>query len=217
MDEPFASVDAQTRAELEDLIMQLQRGSQLSVVLITHDIDKSVYLSDRILVLGGRPAGILQEYAIDLGQTHRPARDQGVARVRRVPLGGLPQHPGGLGDDAQGRSPVSAVAEPGPKSQAAQPAPLPAWLRGVLLHGAFFLAVIGTYSLALVLDPGLRRFLPTIVELLQALAGLAVDPQFWSGVGATAKSATRAGDLDGLRIARRPPAGDGSSTTARGS
>ncbi len=72
MDEPFASVDAQTRAELEDLIMQLQRASQLSVVLITHDIDESVYLSDRILVLGGRPAGILQEYAIDLGRT----RDQ---------------------------------------------------------------------------------------------------------------------------------------------
>jgi NitT/TauT family transport system ATP-binding protein len=80
MDEPFASVDAQTRAELEDLIMQLQRASQLSVVLITHDIDESVYLSDRILVLGGRPAGILQEYAIDLGQT----RDQLETKALRA-------------------------------------------------------------------------------------------------------------------------------------
>jgi NitT/TauT family transport system ATP-binding protein len=50
------------------------------VVLITHDIDESVYLSDRILVLGGRPAGILQEYAIDLGQT----RDQLETKALRA-------------------------------------------------------------------------------------------------------------------------------------
>jgi len=80
MDEPFASVDAQTRAELEDLIMKLQRGSQMSVVLITHDIDESVYLSDRILVLGGRPAGIMQEFAIDLGTE----RDQLETKAMRA-------------------------------------------------------------------------------------------------------------------------------------
>lgn len=84
---------------------------------------------------------------------------------------------------------MSAVAEPGPETRAARPAPLPALLRGAMTHGAFFLVVIGVYSLALALDPGLRRFLPTIGELVLALAALAVDPQFWAGVGATAEAA----------------------------
>lgn len=78
MDEPFASVDALTRSELEDLILRLQRQSQLAVVLITHDIDESVYLSDRILVLGGRPASIMREFAIDLGEE----RDQLTTKSR---------------------------------------------------------------------------------------------------------------------------------------
>ncbi|WP_227464257.1 ABC transporter ATP-binding protein [Nocardioides lijunqiniae] len=56
MDEPFASVDAQTRAELEDLLLALQRDLGITVVLVTHDVDESVYLSDRVVVVGGRPA-----------------------------------------------------------------------------------------------------------------------------------------------------------------
>lgn len=56
MDEPFASVDAQTRAELEDLLLTLQRDLGITVLLVTHDVDESVYLSDRVVVLGGTPA-----------------------------------------------------------------------------------------------------------------------------------------------------------------
>ena len=58
MDEPFAALDAQTRAELEDLVLSLQRDFGVTVVFVTHDIDESVYLSDRVIVLGGRPAGV---------------------------------------------------------------------------------------------------------------------------------------------------------------
>jgi NitT/TauT family transport system ATP-binding protein len=60
MDEPFASVDAQTRADLEDLLLRLQAELGITVVLVTHDVDESVYLSDRVVVLGGSPA-VLQE------------------------------------------------------------------------------------------------------------------------------------------------------------
>ena len=68
MDEPFASVDAQTRAELEDLVLQLQRSTGITVVLVTHDVEESVYLADRVIVLGGSPAQIQREIPIDLGR-----------------------------------------------------------------------------------------------------------------------------------------------------
>lgn len=48
MDEPFASVDAQTREDLEDLARGLPEKFHVSVVLVTHDIDEAVYLSDRL-------------------------------------------------------------------------------------------------------------------------------------------------------------------------
>jgi NitT/TauT family transport system ATP-binding protein len=60
MDEPFASVDAYTRADLEDLMLQLQRDLHLTVILVTHDIDEAVYLSDRVIALNGRPARVAE-------------------------------------------------------------------------------------------------------------------------------------------------------------
>src|SRR3954451_24402122 len=50
MDEPCASVDAQTRADLEDLVLDVRRNYEVTIVFVTHDIDESVYLSDRIIV-----------------------------------------------------------------------------------------------------------------------------------------------------------------------
>jgi NitT/TauT family transport system ATP-binding protein len=72
MDEPFASVDAQTRADLEDLVRRLQVELGLTVLLVTHDIDEAVYLSDRIVALAGSPAGVSEVVDVDLG----PDRDQ---------------------------------------------------------------------------------------------------------------------------------------------
>src|SRR3954447_23805970 len=54
MDEPFASVDAQTRADLEDLVLKVHADFGITVVFVTHDIDESVYLADRIVVLTQR-------------------------------------------------------------------------------------------------------------------------------------------------------------------
>ena len=58
MDEPFASVDAQTRADLEDLILEVRREYGVTVVFVTHDIDESVYLGDRIVVLTPAPTSV---------------------------------------------------------------------------------------------------------------------------------------------------------------
>ena len=67
MDEPFASVDAQTRADLEDLVRRLQRDLELTVILVTHDIDESVYLSDRVIALAGKPAHVSDIVDVPLG------------------------------------------------------------------------------------------------------------------------------------------------------
>ncbi len=60
MDEPFASVDAQTRFGLEDLILRLHQESGLTVVFVTHDIDEAIYLADRVVVLSAAP-GVVSE------------------------------------------------------------------------------------------------------------------------------------------------------------
>ncbi|MFS8096053.1 ABC transporter ATP-binding protein [Lentzea alba] len=77
MDEPFASVDAQTRFELEDLLLRVRREHDTTVLVVTHDIDESVYLGDRILVLSGSPARLVADLEVPL-----PAeRDQVTTRT----------------------------------------------------------------------------------------------------------------------------------------
>jgi NitT/TauT family transport system ATP-binding protein len=66
MDEPFASVDAQTRADLEDLILDVKRRYDVTVVFVTHDIDESVYLGNRIVVLTGSPSSVQEVLHVDL-------------------------------------------------------------------------------------------------------------------------------------------------------
>jgi NitT/TauT family transport system ATP-binding protein len=79
MDEPFASVDAQTRADLQDLILDVWRRHDSTVVFVTHDIDESVYLADRVVVLSLPPTRVAQEIVVDL---ERP-RDQIATRESR--------------------------------------------------------------------------------------------------------------------------------------
>ena len=66
MDEPFAAVDAQTRADLEDLVRELWHRLGVTVLFVTHDIDESIYLGQRVLVLSGRPTVILEDVHVDL-------------------------------------------------------------------------------------------------------------------------------------------------------
>jgi len=66
MDEPFASVDAQTRADLQDLVLKVRRQFDVTIGFVTHDIDESVYLADRIVVLSGPPTHVAAEFPVDL-------------------------------------------------------------------------------------------------------------------------------------------------------
>ena len=59
MDEPFASVDAQTRFDLEDLVIDLQKNLGVTIILVTHDIDEAVYLADKVVVIAEKPARVV--------------------------------------------------------------------------------------------------------------------------------------------------------------
>jgi NitT/TauT family transport system ATP-binding protein len=66
MDEPFGSVDAQTREDLEDLVLALRRDRGITILLVTHDIDESVYTGDRVVVLTGAPGRVRADLAVRL-------------------------------------------------------------------------------------------------------------------------------------------------------
>jgi NitT/TauT family transport system ATP-binding protein len=77
MDEPFASVDAQTRGELEDLVLRMRNDHEMTILLVTHDIDESVYLADRVLVLSMAPTRVVDTLKVDLPRE----RDQITTRA----------------------------------------------------------------------------------------------------------------------------------------
>jgi NitT/TauT family transport system ATP-binding protein len=66
MDEPFAAVDAQTRADLEDLIRWVWARTGVTLLFVTHDIDESIYLGQRVVMLGSPPTRVVEELQIDL-------------------------------------------------------------------------------------------------------------------------------------------------------
>lgn len=103
MDEPFASIDAQTRLELEDLTLELQRSRHMTVVLVTHDIDEAVYLSDRIVVLSKNPASVQEIVNVELGAE----RDQFTTRESHL-FGELRSHILGLIRQSQERARAQA-------------------------------------------------------------------------------------------------------------
>jgi NitT/TauT family transport system ATP-binding protein len=79
LDEPLAAVDAQTRADMQDLLLDVAAKFKQTCVLVTHDVEEAVYMADRVLVLGPRPTKIVREVKVDLP---RP-RDQLSSREAR--------------------------------------------------------------------------------------------------------------------------------------
>ncbi|UZX03114.1 ABC transporter ATP-binding protein [Arthrobacter sp. CDRTa11] len=80
MDEPFASVDAQTRADLEDLILRVRQSAGVTIVLVTHDIDEAVYLADRVVVVSNRPTVVMDVIDIDLPHPRSQVTTKGLPR-----------------------------------------------------------------------------------------------------------------------------------------
>ncbi|MEU8611643.1 ABC transporter ATP-binding protein [Actinoplanes sp. NPDC048791] len=88
MDEPFAAVDAQTRADLEDLVRSLWQRLGMTILFVTHDIDEAVYLGQRVLMLSASPTVVQDELTVDLpaerDQLHTRADPRFVTLRTRV-------------------------------------------------------------------------------------------------------------------------------------
>lgn len=71
LDEPFGALDVITRGEMQDWLLNMRKKLNRTVVLVTHDMDEAIYLSDRILILNQSPARIVDEIAIEERQRNR--------------------------------------------------------------------------------------------------------------------------------------------------
>ena len=85
LDEPFSAVDAFTRMKLQDLLLDLARRHHIALLLVTHDVDEALYLSDRVLVMGNRPSSITDDIAINLPPP-RDRRDPALASFKAQAL-----------------------------------------------------------------------------------------------------------------------------------
>lgn len=88
LDEPFSAVDAFTRMKLQDLLVALARRHGITVLLVTHDAEEAVLLSDRVLVLEAGPGRIAHEIRVDLPYP-RERESAAVGALRGQVLGAL--------------------------------------------------------------------------------------------------------------------------------
>jgi NitT/TauT family transport system ATP-binding protein len=88
LDEPFASLDAITRAELQSWLQEVLAREPRTVVLVTHDVEEAAVLADRIVVLSPRPGRVVSEVDVNLPRPRR-ATDGGVAERRAAAMGAL--------------------------------------------------------------------------------------------------------------------------------
>ncbi|MFZ0838561.1 MAG: ABC transporter ATP-binding protein [Xanthobacteraceae bacterium] len=66
LDEPFGALDAQTREIMQDELLRLWQSSRMTVLMVTHDVNEAVYLSDRVCVMSKRPGRIVEEFKVVL-------------------------------------------------------------------------------------------------------------------------------------------------------
>jgi NitT/TauT family transport system ATP-binding protein len=76
LDEPFASLDAITRAEMQEWLAEALEANPRTVILVTHDVEEALYLSDRVAVLSSRPAQVVGE--LRAPEPRAPDRDGAV-------------------------------------------------------------------------------------------------------------------------------------------
>ncbi len=74
LDEPFGALDAQTKAQMQEWLLNIWEDFGKTVVFVTHDIEESIYLSDEICVMGNAPGAAHRTYIGSYGETSPPIR-----------------------------------------------------------------------------------------------------------------------------------------------
>jgi len=95
MDEPFGALDAQTRGDMQHLLLGIWDETACTVLFVTHDVEEAVYLADRIFILSARPGTITEDVPVPFGRPRDPAvkqqkefhdlQDYVLACLRRAP------------------------------------------------------------------------------------------------------------------------------------
>jgi NitT/TauT family transport system ATP-binding protein len=88
LDEPFAALDAITRAEIQGWLAQMLAQEERTVVLVTHDVEEAVLLGDRVLVMAPRPGRVIADLTVD-GDRPRHRSDPAVVELRARALEAL--------------------------------------------------------------------------------------------------------------------------------
>jgi len=84
MDEPFGSLDAQTRWAMQEELLRIWGGNRKLVLFVTHDLDEAVLLSDRVLVMSGRPGTIVEEFVVPIERPRELQRN--YREIREVSI-----------------------------------------------------------------------------------------------------------------------------------
>lgn len=84
LDEPLAAVDAQTRAELQDLLLELAQRFEQTCLLVTHDVDEAVYMADRVVVLSRRPTHVVQDLRVNLPKPREQLKTRELPEYLRL-------------------------------------------------------------------------------------------------------------------------------------
>ena len=87
MDEPFGALDAITRTTLQKELLRIWSETKKSILFVTHDIEEAVYLSDRVLLIGGKPAQIIEEYNISISRKLRREHSEFLDIVKDIRKG----------------------------------------------------------------------------------------------------------------------------------
>jgi ABC-type nitrate/sulfonate/bicarbonate transport system ATPase subunit len=72
LDEPFGALDALTRSNMQDWLLDVWQGDSKTILFVTHDVEEAVYLSDRVYVMSGRPGSVVLDLKIDLPRPRLP-------------------------------------------------------------------------------------------------------------------------------------------------
>jgi len=76
MDEPFGALDAQTRSDMQHLLLRIWDETACTVLFVTHDVEEAIYLADRIFILSARPGTIVEDVPVPFGRPREPAIKQ---------------------------------------------------------------------------------------------------------------------------------------------
>jgi NitT/TauT family transport system ATP-binding protein len=95
MDEPFGALDAQTRGDMQELLLRIWTETACTVLFVTHDVEEAVYLADRIFVMSARPGTVVEDLPVPFGRPREPSlkqerrfrelQDEVLASLRRAP------------------------------------------------------------------------------------------------------------------------------------